>query len=115
MAAVFAVNRHAEDLGIEFLRALDVLAMQYDVVDPARLNHRQHLPIARARFRCRRCPTRGRLAGISFAAASADVQRDANCSFGKFQLPPRTSARSDSLYLAPKGSAEFSVAVDIGA
>src|SRR5437868_2970363 len=39
LPVVLAVHLHAEPLGVELLRPLDVGDMQYDVVDPARLDH----------------------------------------------------------------------------
>src|SRR5271169_5486264 len=44
---VLQVRCHTKDLGVEVLRALHVTDMQYDMVDPGRLNHRFLLLLAR--------------------------------------------------------------------
>src|SRR5580693_9582050 len=45
---VLPVWNHTKDLGVEVLRALHVTDMQYDMVDPGRLDHRFLLLLARA-------------------------------------------------------------------
>ena len=43
---VLPVRSHTEDLGVEVLRALHVIDMQDDMVDPGRLDHRfLHPPV----------------------------------------------------------------------
>src|SRR5205823_9414785 len=46
LAVILAINGHAEHVGIELLRALHVVDVQYDMVDPTGLDHRLRLPLS---------------------------------------------------------------------